>query len=883
MRHFKPLAILMAAFLMTLMSLQAMAAIVYVNRNVQSLKYDGKSWATAYRSVQSGLAIARVGDSVWVAQGLYKVGGLALKQGVALYGGFYGNETSLNQRDYNKYLSILDGQQKKSTVVAEAGISKSTIIDGFVITNGVGTGPDVYGNVFGGGIYCKGSPTISHNYITGNCAQFGGGIYVGYITNKDAINSPVIVYNTIIGNTAHDGGAVCLDTTAVATLSNNYISNNAADYGGGIMCIAGQSIVNNNIIALNSSIGDGGGIYAISGSQQIVNNTIVGNSTSDDADGGGIYTDQGCAAVISNNIVASCSSGIGTDLTPAQIGSATAPVLTTNCVYNNIDYAYKPSNLPHTTDISDNPMFRDCYNGDYHLLNTSTLINAGTNAEVIDDWPDIDGQIRINDGTVDIGADEVYTASDPIISPNSGEQDGDLTITITCDDTDATISYTTDGSTPSRSHGLIYEGPFVINGQQVKAIAYADWYDDSNVVSTSFTWPVAAPTFSPIGGTYASAQNVSINTTTPGATIYYTTDGSTPTELSNVYTTPINVNMTTTLKAIAVKSGLKNSDVSTALYTISTNVEMPEFSPAGGTYTTPQSVAITTATPDAVIHYTTDGTVPTEASPVYTVPLDISQTTTVRAMAVKSGMVDSSINTAIYTITGTVATPTFSPAPGVYSSAQNIVISSATHGATIRYTTDGSTPDIFSPVYYAPISITSDTTIKAIAVKAGWLDSNMATAVYSISVAGPQLVSLSPSSGGMQTGQKYIITATYADTDGYSCLNDCSVLIGNCLNPFNEIYILYNQINGKLYLRNDKNSAWLGGYAPGKNITIENNNVVVYVADTQVTKSGNMVTVAWEIAVKPTYAGKTCNVYLYTNDKKWRTIGFQKFGEYSFY
>ena len=79
---------------------------------------------------------------------------------------------------------------------------------------------------------------------------------------------------------------------------------------------------------------------------------------------------------------------------------------------------------------------------------------------------------------------------------------------------------------------------------------------------------VATPTFSPAAGAYTSAQNVTISTTTTGATIYYTTDGSEPTTNSSVYSSAIPVSSTTTIKAIAVAAGYDNSSVATATYTI---------------------------------------------------------------------------------------------------------------------------------------------------------------------------------------------------------------------------------------------------------------------------------------------------------------------------
>ena len=78
----------------------------------------------------------------------------------------------------------------------------------------------------------------------------------------------------------------------------------------------------------------------------------------------------------------------------------------------------------------------------------------------------------------------------------------------------------------------------------------------------------AAPTFSPAAGTYSSAQNVTLSTSTEGATIHYTTDGAEPTTNSSVYNSAITVSQTTTIKAIAVAEGYNNSAVASATYTI---------------------------------------------------------------------------------------------------------------------------------------------------------------------------------------------------------------------------------------------------------------------------------------------------------------------------
>ena len=165
---------------------------------------------------------------------------------------------------------------------------------------------------------------------------------------------------------------------------------------------------------------------------------------------------------------------------------------------------------------------------------------------------------------------------------------------------------------------------------------------------------VATPKFSPAAGTYDSAQSVTISTDTTGATIYYTTDGTTPTTSSTKYTAAITVDETKTIKAIAVKDGMTDSAVASATYTISTTVEeqvkTPEFSPAAGSYDSAQSVTISTETTGATIYYTTDGTTPTTSSTKYTAAITVDETKTIKAIAVKDGMTDSAVASATYTI-----------------------------------------------------------------------------------------------------------------------------------------------------------------------------------------------------------------------------------------
>jgi sugar lactone lactonase YvrE len=165
---------------------------------------------------------------------------------------------------------------------------------------------------------------------------------------------------------------------------------------------------------------------------------------------------------------------------------------------------------------------------------------------------------------------------------------------------------------------------------------------------------VAVPAFNPPAGTYAGPQSITITSPTVGAAIRFTTDGTNPTSSSGtLYTEPIVITGDTTFKAIAFADGMTNSPVASASYNIEplSVVATPTFSPDAGTYTGAQSVTIATATLNATLRYTTDGTVPTAShGQLYSAPVVISADTVLKAMAYANGMADSVVATASYTI-----------------------------------------------------------------------------------------------------------------------------------------------------------------------------------------------------------------------------------------
>ncbi len=249
---------------------------------------------------------------------------------------------------------------------------------------------------------------------------------------------------------------------------------------------------------------------------------------------------------------------------------------------------------------------------------------------------------------------------------------------------------------------------------------------------------VVNPQFSPVGGSYNAAQTVSISTSTTGASIHYTIGSSTPTCSSTIYTSPLAVSTTKTIRAIACKTGMTNSGVATASYNMNLSAAaIPAFNPAPNTYSSGQNVAISTVTSGATIKYTTDGSVPScSVGTTYSSAIWVPSTMTIKAIACKTGMSNSSVTTGTYTINlSSVAAPAFSPTPGTFNTTENVnvSISSGTSGASIYYKIDGSNPDCaVGTLYSGYIPLAATTTIKAIACKSGFNKSSISTGTYTI-------------------------------------------------------------------------------------------------------------------------------------------------------
>lgn len=259
--------------------------------------------------------------------------------------------------------------------------------------------------------------------------------------------------------------------------------------------------------------------------------------------------------------------------------------------------------------------------------------------------------------------------------------------------------------------------------------------------------PISKPVITPSSGTYPNPILVTISSETPNVTIYYTTTGNTPVigaVFTKVYQVPFTILESTTIKAIAISPSLGQSMTSTSIINITNSgiCSKPIFSNPSGEYQGFLNLSISTPTVDGQIWYTTNGNtpridIPNSFTKLYDSPIDIYENVTIKAMTVKNGLVNSPITTSNYTITDPKITsnPMFNLPPGQYIGPQIITMTSLTEGATIYYTTNGNIPKIDSPntftkVYSTPLTLNTNITLRAIAVKSGYRPSAVSVTTY---------------------------------------------------------------------------------------------------------------------------------------------------------
>jgi predicted 3-demethylubiquinone-9 3-methyltransferase (glyoxalase superfamily) len=385
------------------------------------------------------------------------------------------------------------------------------------------------------------------------------------------------------------------------------------------------------------------------------------------------------------------------------------------------------------------------------------------------------------------------TAPTVTVSPNGGTFATTQQVTLTANET-ATIYYTLDGSTPTTASSVYSTALTISATSTLKFFGKDTAGNQSAVQSVSFTInapDTTAPTvnISPAAGTFASAQSVTLTASEP-STIYYTLDGSTPTTSSTVYSTPISVSATTTIKYFAKDTAGNSGTVQTATFTIDTTAPNPVTNLTAGTVTSssiPVSWTLSSSgdvanyevaySSDGGTNYTVASAVVNASSTSYTVSgLSASQAYIVRVVAI-DGVGNRSTAVTVNATTSAAAdttapTITSSPVGGTYSATQSVTLT-ANETATIYYTTDGSTPVYpvsgTTQAYSAPISISATTTLKYIGRDTAGNVSTVQSQTYTIDA---MTITASPASGTYATTQNVTLSSNvsggtiYYTTDG---------------------------------------------------------------------------------------------------------------------
>ena len=371
------------------------------------------------------------------------------------------------------------------------------------------------------------------------------------------------------------------------------------------------------------------------------------------------------------------------------------------------------------------------------------------------------------------------------VSPGAGSYGAPQSVTLACDDGAdgsgcAATFFTTDGSDPTTS-STIYAAPIPIAANttlkffSVDAVGHPEAFQSAAyVIDTTGPSSIASPP----GGSFATPQVVQLICDDGAggsgcAGTWFTTDGSTPTTDSNPYSTQLAIQSNTTLRFFSVDAVGNPGPARTEVYVIDRTPPVTTATPAGGTYQTAQSVALSCG--DGVggsgcsaIHYTTDGTSPTLGSPVYSSRIPIASNTTLRYFAVDAVGNAEVPKTSVYVIDGTAPVTSASPAAGTYTTPQSVTLTCSDGAgsgcATTWYTTDGSTPGTGSPVYASPVALAEGTTNFKFRSKdtAGNVEATQ-TRVYVVDTVHPTITTTSPADGATNVPTNATVKVTFSE------------------------------------------------------------------------------------------------------------------------
>ncbi len=439
-KHFTPKFTLSYVFIfLNLIAINSLAVIRYVKPTATGTS-DGSTWANASADLQAMILASASGDEVWVMAGVYRPQKDAsgntnptdsrnklfyMKDGVKLYGGFAGTETTLSQRNWSDNKTILSGdidQNDTNTdgnfisenhtdiqgnnvyhimVFTAVGLNSNTTLDGFILTGGKTSGlnPNTSQTVNGISIgsfrgaalmFSSAAGKISNCVITGNSAESG----VFYINNQNSYASLITTFENCywIGNTSIGTGVIYMHRS-FTNITNNVVANCSASNGGVIYISSNMpagNITNINHLTMynnTTSSSVSGPVYLQAGTNTITNSVIRNAALSSP----GIITNTSTLNISNSNILGS------------NVNGAWNTTMGTNGG-NNMDL---PPLFNNTANIigADNKYFTA--DDGLTLTSCSPMVNKGNTGLTTD----IMGNIRPFQSQTDMGAFEFQSAS----------------------------------------------------------------------------------------------------------------------------------------------------------------------------------------------------------------------------------------------------------------------------------------------------------------------------------------------------------------------------------------------------------------------------------------------------------------------------------------
>jgi len=307
-------------FLLAILSVlcrTALGAVWYVDKDNSSGTEDGTSWATAFITIQEGIdaAFDDASGEVWVAEGTYgeeranDTGSVIMRENVHLYGGFAGDETAREQRDWETHVTVIDGAAAREGQAAYHVIvgADDAALDGLTISGGNAAGESYESeDALGGGMYnSNASPTVTNCTFRGNSALLGGGMFNelshptltectfennsasagGGMANLDS--SPVLIRCMFGNNSTSHGGGGMINLAASPTLTDCTFEGNSASAGGGMYNESYCWAALTRCTFESNSARDGGGMYNRDASPTLTDCIFTGNTA--DSAGGAMY------------------------------------------------------------------------------------------------------------------------------------------------------------------------------------------------------------------------------------------------------------------------------------------------------------------------------------------------------------------------------------------------------------------------------------------------------------------------------------------------------------------------------------------------------------------------------------------------------------------